>query len=177
MKTIVSRALVGIVATAALSLVSTSPALAYGRANWQITFAGTAPGFGFWGWCDLAGGTTFSSGVATSGTSGDCQFAEYVHEPGTFSGTCQQSVDLMPESGQPAWQQELSSVTGVTDWFFSGISITHPSSETAFCETLPGAFPPTFTNADSQLPFAVGHSNLNGAFGLTEFQMQQTPLP
>jgi hypothetical protein len=54
--------------------VATTPASAYGKANWQLTFAGTATfpatgnGFGFWGWCDLAGGVT--SGTRGPGLSG-----------------------------------------------------------------------------------------------------------
>jgi hypothetical protein len=173
---IIPRALLGLFAAVSLSIAAASPALAYGSANWQITFSGTGPGFGFWGWCDFAGGTTFSSGLATSGTTGDCQFAEYVHEPGVFSGTCEISMDLMAEGGAPAWQEEASAVTGLTDWFLSGTAVTHPASQTGFCQTLTGSPPPTFSNFDSLLPVAVGHTNASGFFGTTELQIQETPL-
>jgi hypothetical protein len=166
----------GFLAAVALPLFAATPALAYGPANWQLTFSGTGPGFGFWGWCDLAGGTTFSSGLATSGTTGDCQFAEYFHQPGVFSGTCEVSLNLMPEGGQPAWQEAPSTFTGGPDWFISGTAVTHPASQTGFCQTLPGSPPPTFSNYDSLLPVAPGHTNASGFFGTTELQIQETPL-
>ncbi len=175
-KRIVLRALLGLFAVGSLGVAAATPALAYGSANWQITFAGTGPGFGFWGWCDFAGGTTFSNGVATSGTTGDCQFAEYFHEPGVFSGTCEVSLNLMAEGGEPAWQEGSSVVTGLTDWFFSGTAVTHPASQTGFCATLPGSPPPTFSDFDSLIPVAVGHTNASGFFGTTELQIQETPL-
>ncbi len=158
-----------LLSSALLGAVTVGAASATGQANWQITFAGTTGGFGFWGWCDLSDGTTFSSGLATSGTSGDCSFAEYVHEPGVFSGTCEQNLDLT------GWQEQYSSFTGVDDWFVSGTSVTHPASETAFCESLLGAFQPTFTDADSILPVLVGHANLTAGSGLTEYQITETP--
>jgi hypothetical protein len=170
-KRIIPRALLGLFAAVSLSIAAASPALAYGSANWQITFAATGPGFGFWGWCDFAGGTTFSSGLATSGTTGDCQFAEYFHEPGVFSGTCEVSLDLMTENGAPAWQEGSNG-----DWFFSGTAVTHPASQTGFCATLPGSPPPTFSDFDTLIPVAVGHINANGFFGTTELQIQETPL-
>jgi hypothetical protein len=161
---------------AAVGMIGVQPAAAYGPANWQMTFAGTGPGFGFWGWCDLAGGTTFSSGLATSGTTGDCQFAEYVHQPGASSGTCEESLNLQSEGGQPAWDAAPSRVTGVADWFLSGTAVIHPPAQATFCPTLTGSFPPTFSGLDSLLPVAPGHTNLSGVFGTTEFQLQETPL-
>src|SRR5215469_14791579 len=90
LKRFVPRALVGMIAAASLGLGAATPALAYGQANWQLTFSGTGPGFGFWGWCDLAGATSFNNaGLAIQGNSGDCQFAEYFHNVTGFpSGTC-----------------------------------------------------------------------------------------
>jgi hypothetical protein len=76
----------------------TTPAHAYGAENWQIGFAGTgvAPGtgfgFGFWGWCALGGGVT-------SGTTGDCQIAQYLHTAAGGGLTCQQSLDITAWSG------------------------------------------------------------------------------
>jgi hypothetical protein len=160
-----------------LMLASWSPALAYGKANWQVTFSGTGPGFGFWGWCDFAGATTWSpSGLPTSGTTGDCQFSEYLHMT-SARGTCEVSVDLADEAGQPAWQVEPSVVTGTNDFFFSGTMKTHPVSETAFCENIPGSPPSTtFSNFDSFLPVHPGHLNASGFFGTTELQIQETVI-
>src|SRR5260370_39036041 len=111
-RALLKRSLLGLAVAALLGVVAAAPAAAYGQANWQITFSGTGPGFGFWGWCDFAGGTTFSNGLATSGTTGDCQFAEYFHLPGVFSGTCEVSLNLMPEGGQPAWQEGAGTFAG-----------------------------------------------------------------
>src|SRR5260370_13334094 len=119
-KALLKRSLLGLAVAALLGVMAAAPAAAYGQANWQVAFSGTGPGFGFWGWCDFAGGTTFSNGLATSGTTGDCQFAEYFHQPGGFSGTCEVSLNLMSEDGQPAWQEAHSTVTGGRDWLISG---------------------------------------------------------
>ena len=58
--------------------LAAAPAHAYGAAQWQVTFSFTCnaqacAGFGFWGWCDFAG----SAPDGLSGTSGDCQIANY----------------------------------------------------------------------------------------------------
>jgi hypothetical protein len=188
---IVPRALLGLLAAAALGVGSTSPALAYGKANWQLTFSGTATspgtggGFGFWGWCDLADATASSGGFAIQGNSGDCQFAEYFHDvPGVPSGTCGVGFDLMPEVDatghlQPAWQVEPSAFTDLPDWFLSGTQVIKPTNLTTTCQQFPGVSPtPTFSNFDSLLPFLPGHSNLNfsGIFGTHELQITETPL-
>ena len=183
----INRRTIGHLATAlvmsgALSMgvvaLAATPAAAYGRANWQITFAGTATGYGFWGWCDFAGGTTPSSGLATSGTTGDCQFSEYVHQPGVFSGTCESSLTLTAWYEAPGF---FTPTLGDADWFFSGTAVTHPAGQTAFCQTLPGVPPPAFSNFDSVLPVAVGHTSENGlvlpgGFTFRELQFQETPL-
>ncbi len=169
--------LVGLLIVSLLGIVSATPTRAYGAANWQIAFSGTGPGFGFWGWCDFGGATSSSPGLPSEGTTGDCQYAEYLHVPGAFSGTCEVSLNLTSESEQPAWQIEPSSVTGFDDFFFSGTAVTHPASETKFCGTLPGSPPTaTFNNYDSLLPAAPGHLNLSGAFGTTELQIQETVI-
>src|SRR5438128_49847 len=88
------------VVAAMIGILAASPALAYGPANWQVAFSGTGTqptvgGFGFWGWCDFAGGTTFNgAGEATAGTAGDCEYAEYFHQPTVFGATCHESLDL-----------------------------------------------------------------------------------
>jgi hypothetical protein len=83
---------VGLLAVAIVA-ASASPASAYGKANWQVTangtgvFPGSGFGLGFWGWCDFAGGVT-------SGTSGDCEFAQYIHGPAGSGFTCHINVDI-----------------------------------------------------------------------------------
>lgn len=162
--------LVGLLIVSLLGIVSATPTRAYGAANWQVTLAGTGPGTGVWGWCDFGGATSSSSGLPSTGTTGDCQYAEYAHVPGVFSGTCEVSLDLN------AWRIEPSSFTGGPDFFFSGTAVTHPASETSFCATLPGSPPPMFSNYDSLLPVQPGHLNLSGFFGFTEFQIQETVI-
>jgi hypothetical protein len=169
---LVRRSAVAGLAAATLGILAASPAQAYGggQASWQLTFSGTGSGFGFWGWCALSGPLTFSGGMATSGSVGDCDFAEYVHQPGSFSGTCEQSVDLT------GWSEQLGAFG--LDFFFTGTSVTHPASQTSFCSSLPGAFPPVFTTAiDSLLPVSPGHLDLNGlgVAGTNELQIQETP--
>jgi hypothetical protein len=159
-----------------VSVSAATSASAYGAANWQLAFSGTITqpgvgGLGFWGWCDFAGGTSFTaSGLATAGTSGDCQYAVYVHNA-LVSATCHESLDLT------GW-----TIGGNGDFFFSGTSTVRPTSETAFCESFPGdPTTPTFTNVDSLIPAVPGHLNLNratiGGFTFTELQIQNTPLP
>jgi len=176
------RGAFGVLIAVLLGVLAASPAQAYGggQANWQLTFAGTGPGFGFWGWCALSGATAADfNGLPSSGTTGDCQFSEYAHFPG-FSGTCEISMDLTAEGGQPAWQIQPSSFTHFDDFFFSGTFLTHPSSPaqnlTAFCEQLPGSPPANpYSDFDSLLPAIPGHTNASGFFGTTELQIQETP--
>jgi hypothetical protein len=110
-RTAVVAGAAGAVLTAALMVVATAtPAMAYGKANWQVTFAATAtsPGTGnstgFWGWCDFAGSVA-------SGTSGDCQIAMYSLASAGSGFTCHESLDLT------AW-------TTATGFFFISGSAT-----------------------------------------------------
>ena len=188
MRNLIRRLLVGgsaLVLTVGMAVGATPSASAYGAANWQLTFAGTGVfpstgiGFGFWGWCDLAGGTTFNSaGQATSGTSGDCQFSEYSHNvPGFPSVTCGISFNLMPEDGSPAWTQAQSRIIPFVDWFISGTQVDHPANLAPLCRQLVGVpLTQTFSNFESLLPVIVGHANLKGLFGTTELQITETPL-
>jgi hypothetical protein len=172
------RSLLGLLVAAIIGVFAATPVLGYGAANWQIGFSGTGPGFGFWGWCDFGGANSFSfNGLPSSGTTGDCQFSEYGHVPGVFSGTCEVSMDLTAESGQPAWQIEQSKFTGFPDFFVSGTAVTHPADQTSFCATLPGSPPPTYSNFDTLLPVKPGHLNASGFFGTTELQIQETVIP
>ena len=158
----------GAVITAMVAVVATAtPAMAYGKANWQTTFAGTANfpstgnSFGFWGWCDFAGGVG-------SGTSGDCQLAQYVHTPAGGGFTCHESIDLT------AW-------TGATGTFvITGSATVNPAAVTGPCLALfPGSSP--FAGVDSGIPAAPGHYNIGvgalapGAVG--EFNITVTQVP
>jgi len=82
-----------------------------------------------------------------------------VHQPGVFSGTCESSLTLTAWYEAPGF---LTPTLGDPDWFFSGTAVTHPAGQTAFCQTLPGVPPPTFSNFDSVLPAAAGHTSQNG---------------
>ncbi len=143
------------------SLVPT--AHAYGKENWQIGFAGTGVfpnsifgNFGFWGWC------TFGGGVA-SGNNGDCEFAEYFHIPGVFTGTCHESLDISSWVG-----------TGGT-FVISGTATVVPASETAFCLSFfPGSA--TFSGVDTGIPSTAGHFNFGPLGVVGQFVIQVTQI-
>ena len=154
-----------------------SPAHAYGPENYQLGFSGTAvaPGtafaLGFWGWCAFGGG---SGSLPTSGTTGDCNFALYVH---TSSGgvTCEQKVDVT------SWTIQPSSVVPFPTFFATGTSSVNPNRDSICFGLFPGIFPPTFTDFDTLLPASPGHYNLNGValagLTFTELQAQVTAFP
>lgn len=160
----------GAVLTATLLVVATAtPAMAYGKANWQLTFAGTANfastgnSFGFWGWCDLAGGVA-------SGTSGDCQIAQYVHTPSGSGFTCHENVDLT------AW----TTTTGSGTFVITGSATVNPTAVTGPCLGLfPGSSP--FADVDTGFPAVPGHFSPGvgalapGAVG--EFNVTVTQVP
>jgi hypothetical protein len=175
----VIRAYIGLVCAGVLALSITSPAFAYGKENWQTTFAGTAvtPGgssFGFWGWCAFGGGTS-------SGNHGDCQFAEYVHGAAQGSFTCHESLDIS------SWRIGPSPAPGVPgDFLINGTVTVTPSNLTGPCIAFfPGnqfmTGSNTFANADSGIPGAAGHYNLTsgflGANQVGELQEQVTQIP
>ncbi len=151
--------------TLALMAISAIPsALAYGKENWQIGFAGTgvAPttgfGFGFWGWCTFGGGVT-------SGNNGDCNFAQYFHTAAGGGFTCHESDEIS------SWD-----ATGVT-FVASGTASITPTGATTPCLFLfPGSA--SFTGVDFGIPAAAGHYNF-GTFGTLkgEFQIQVTQIP
>ncbi len=165
MSRILSRSVLGILVAAMLGVFVASPALAYGAENWQIGFAGTgvapgtASGFGFWGWC------TFGGGVApfTSGTNGDCQFAQYFHAPSGSGITCHVSLDITSWDG-----------SGGT-FVVSGTGTVNPTGATVPCLAMFGGSP--FTGADTGIPAAPGHFNFGSFAGLRgEFQIQVTQI-
>jgi hypothetical protein len=157
----------GALLTATIAAVGATPASAYGPANWQLTFAGTATfpstgnAFGFWGWCAMAGGVS-------SGTNGDCQVTQYVHTPAGSGFTCHESLDLT------AW----SGATGT--FVITGKATVTPAAVAGPCLSLfPGSSP--FTGIDTGLPAAAGHFNIGvgalapGAVG--EFNVTVTQVP
>jgi|SRR5215467_7273982 len=166
-KSVLAATAVGVV-TATLALVAiATPASAYGKANWQLTFAatGTFPstgnGTGFWGWCDLGGGVT-------SGTTGDCQITQYVHSAAGSGFTCHESLDLTAWTG-----------TGGT-FLITGTGKVTPVSLTDACLGIfPGSSP--FTDVNSGIPSTPGHFNFGvgaifpGAVG--EFNATVTQVP
>jgi len=148
----------------ALSLAHSGPALAYGKENWQLTFAGTGvfpgtgAGFGFWGWCALGGGVT-------SGNNGDCEFSQYSHAPSGSGFTCQESIDITSWNG-----------SGGTFVIIAGTATVRPTSTTTACLSLfpgPAGFP-----VDLGIPAAAGHYNVGGIGGARgEFQIQVVQIP
>ncbi len=143
-RTALAACAAGTVIAATLAVVATAtPAMAYGKANWQTTFAATAnsPGTGystgFWGWCDLAGGVT-------TGNSGDCQIATYVHMAAGSGFTCHESLDLT------GW------TTASGTFVISGTATVTPVALTGPClAPFPGSSP--FAGVDSGIPGAAGH--------------------
>ena len=159
--------LAGALALSLASITQPPPALAYGAENWQVAFSGTgvAPGtgqgFGFWGWCAFGGGVT-------SGTNGDCEFAQYAHAPAGSGFTCHESLDIT------SWD-----VSGLTHTFLiTGTATVNPTSLTVPCLTIfPGSA--SFTGVDSGIPTAPGHYNLGslgpGLRGTLQIQVTQIP--
>ena len=146
---------------------SASPALAYGKANWQVaingtaTFPGTGTGFGFWGWCEFAGGVT-------SGNDGDCEFAQYFHAPAGSGFTCHLSLDVSN------WN-----ATGGT-FVITGTASVNPTRLTGPCvEFFPGVA--NFSGVDTEIPAAAGqyHPGVSalapGAVG--EFNITVAQIP
>lgn len=160
----VPRPLLAVLLGAAIALFAATPAFAYGNTdNWQIGFSGTgtAPstgfGFGFWGWCAFAG--------ITSGTDGDCQFAQYVHMPSGSGVTCHESIDVTSWDG--------SGGTFVIET--ANVTVT-PASATGPCL---GIFPgPAGFPVDTGFPHAPDHYNF-GSLGpglVGSFQVQVTEI-
>jgi len=164
------RSVLGFGLAVLLAVSVASPAFAYGRENWQTTFAGTGvtpgatgtTGFGFWGWCTFGGGVT-------SGNNADCEFAQYTHGT-TPSFTCHESVN------GTSW-----AVSGVTGDFviLAGTITVTPSSLTQACLALfpgPGSTT-TIANVDTGIPARAGHYNFGSIFGAHgEFQIQVTQI-
>ena len=174
-----------IVATAVLA-ASAAPASAYGKATWQaamtgtFVYPGTGGGFGFWGWCDFAGGVT-------SGNSADCQIEEYSHGTtifGSVAFNCHLDIDAT------YWDESGSTFEFVPQPAFAvtGTAIVRPANlspvQQEECLEAFGSF--TGTNLQSVntfIPVVPGHYDLKnvlraffpGAVGTFSFNVKQIP--
>jgi len=165
-RAVLALTVIGLLAVAVVAS-SASPALAYGKANWQVAINGTAnfpstgTAFGFWGWCEFAGGVT-------SGNDGDCQFAQYFHAPAGSGFTCHLSLNVS------SWN-----ASGGT-FVITGSAAVNPTSLTGPCL---GIFPGSadFKGVDTGIPAAAGryHPGVSalapGAVG--EFNITVTQIP
>lgn len=175
---------VAVLAVAVLA-VSAAPASAYGKATWQaamtgtFVYPGTGGGFGFWGWCDFAGGIT-------SGNDADCQVAEYLHAHGGSGWTCELTVDAT------SWDESVSAFFGFPTFHVTGRLTVRPGNLTeAQREACIGFYDTgdptalvsstTLTDVDTFMPAAPGHYDFNDvvpAFGATgEFNFTITQVP
>ena len=148
-----------------LAVQPTTTASAYGKANWQTTFAGTfiSPGQGgggFWGWCAFYG--------ETSGDDADCQVSLYQHAVHSQDNTitCEVSIDAT------GWHIDSSPQLGGAPGFFidSGQITVHPASKTQACLDANFAGQTSsdgtiLTRMDFGLPATPGHYNLNQFVG------------
>jgi hypothetical protein len=170
---------VSAVISGAAAMVSATPALAYGKATWQAALTGTftypttGTGFGFWGWCDFAGGVT-------SGDDADCQIAEYMHSAAGTGWTCELSID------GTSWDQSIGFFFPFATFHMTGSLVVHPANLTAgqkrdcidfFTGAVDGST--SFTDVETFIPAAPGHYDfrdvvaLFGAVGEFNFTVQQ----
>jgi len=180
------RMLLGSGAAAALLVaavaLSAPTASAYGKATWQtafsgsFTYPGTGWGFGFWGWCDFAGGV--NSGGA------DCQISEYNHNTPFFgpSFNCELSIDAT------AWDESGFTVDGALPAFaVTGTAVVHPANLTdeqkgACLELFAGTSSTSFQSANTFIPALAGNYSypdfvqvVFGATGELHFTVKQLP--
>jgi len=161
------------------SLVSAASVGAYGKANWQTTLHGTfnfpttGNSFGFWGWCDFAGGVT-------SGNDADCQLEEYVHAPAGSGWNCHLDID------GTSWDQSIQNFPFPTFHMSGSLvvrgNLTPDEQDVCVGFFVFGAPIPyssrTFSNVDTFIPAAPGHYNffagfIPGAVGSFGFQVNQ----
>jgi hypothetical protein len=181
---LVVASLAGVLTCMVVSALAT-PALGYGKANWQTALTGTfvLPGTGtsegFWGWCDFAGGVA-------SGDDADCELSEYYHLPGGAGWTCELSIDAT------SWDQSVQNFPFPT-FHVSGRVVVHGHLTPIQQDYCVGffvygdptvAYPSrTFTNVDTFIPAEPGHYNFNflvpiifpGAVGEFNFTVSQVP--
>jgi hypothetical protein len=180
-KKLIAMLPITLIAIAALSF--TPLAHAYGSANFQAGFAGTGvlkgngQQFGFWGWCDFAGGT---GSPATAGNEADCVSNNYFQTPG---GRLQVQISVQGT----AWDEEACSfppcATG-DDFFITAGTVTLSGPFVLVLEqsgppppvctaagtvvTCPISFLESvgFYNPDTGIPTVPGHYALLPAFGI-----------
>ncbi len=159
---------------AGLLAAGTTPVAAAGAPNWESAFTGTSTipigTIGVHGWCAFGGGTAFNAqGEATRGTSGGCEYVEYLHAPSGAGFTCDESITVT------AWYIGKGKV--YEDLFFSGTDAVNPSGLTGVCVVVEGVTSPSFTDLDSTIPAVPGHYDVPGYDGYEATQMQVTALP
>ncbi len=165
-----SRSIVAVLLAVFLLVLPATPALAYGTENWQIGLSGTgiAPatgtGLGFWGWCAFGGGVT-------SGNTGDCQFAQYIHSSSGSGFTCHISLDIT------SWDTVPMQPSG-TQFRITGTATASPAAVASQCIQF---FPMTssFTDFPTGIPAAANHYNVGSGvlgFPVGEFQIQVTQI-
>ena len=177
--------LVGLLAFAVVGAAAT-PAYGYGKATYQATlqgtfnFPGTGNAFGFWGWCDFAGGIT-------SGNDADCQISEYSHGTTIFGNVpfnCELAIDAN------FWDGSGSTLEFVPEPAFAvtGTAVVHPSSlspvQQEECLEAFGSFTgTTFQSVNTFIPVVPGHYDFKnvlraffpGAVGTFSFNVRQIP--
>ncbi len=177
---LVVASLVGVVTCAAVG-ASATPALAYGKANWQTTlhgtfnFPGTGFSFGFWGWCDFGGGVL-------SGNSADCQLEEYVHQPAGAGWNCHLDIDVTQ------WNQaDTGNGNSFHIWGAANVRGNLPQAEQDAClgffvtgDPTASYSSRTLVDVDTFIPAAAGHYNFGvgfipGAVGSFGFEVNQIP--
>ena len=185
----------------AIGLFAITPAtLAYGSgAQWQIGFSGTCnvapacaffgfpPGFtgGFWGWCEF-GGSSGSSAVGTTGTSGDCQITTYLNAPGTHA-----TNPFHISQDVTSWMIATGSafvLPGTPSFFITGgsLELTGPGAPGPTGVTIPLAAVCNLSNiptslignpaCDTGIPAVPGHFSQHPVPGL-ELNIQVNQLP
>jgi hypothetical protein len=162
-----------------LLLASVLPsAHAYGNtAQWQVGFSGnclnvtTCNGtFGFWGWCEF-GGSSGSTAVGTTGTSGDCQVTSYGRSAlGQPNNPTHMSIDVKGWTIMPSLQSPTGFSFHITASAFTctGPGASLPPTPTSGCALPPGG--------DTGIPPVAGHYSFSPFPGFkVNIQVNQLP--
>lgn len=179
---------VGISAIAVCAVVgaSATPAFGYRKATWQATltgtfnYPGTGDSFGFWGWCDFAGGIT-------SGDDANCQISEYSHGMTIFGSTpfnCELSIDAT------SWDESGSTFDFKPQPAFAvtGTAVVHPKTlgpaqQEECLEAFGSSTGTDLQSVNTFIPVAPGHYDFKdvlhaffpGAVGTFSFTVKQIP--
>lgn len=178
-------AILTLAAAASILLIpSILPAHAYGNtAQWQIGFSGTCnvptmcgppPGgtgtFGFWGWCQF-GGSSGSTDVGTTGTSGDCQVTTYARtDRGEPNSPTHMQIDITGWKIGPSQMSPTGVAFIITSSTFecTGPGASLPPTPVSGCALPPGG--------DTGAPPVGGHYDLHPFPGF-HINVQVNQLP